>query len=136
MACRVPRPKLILTGDRRNRRYKIEINNCPVWLSGSLFGTLCDLILNRSQSDTGLMPASAVMIFRLRKAIEEVADHDPQLIETGADADYRLAIDLNDVGRDSSFDELARTKVIRIDQLEGIRSCCRLIEIRMKSIRN
>ena len=66
-------PRLQLTGCRRRRRYLVRIDGLPVWLSGTLFQTLLDLVKERLESHAGFcFEVSPVIAYRIRQAILDV----------------------------------------------------------------
>lgn len=60
-------PRLILTGERRNRRFKIVLDGEPVWLTRQLFETLCKLTEAALKGRCAYLACAVETIYRLRR---------------------------------------------------------------------
>lgn len=88
---------IAFTGERRNGLFKVLVSGKVIELSRVTLNVLIDLVLARAASETGYLQARPVIIFRLRKAIDEavVSGAGHALIETGGTHEYRLTIPRN-----------------------------------------
>lgn len=114
--------RLIFTGERKNRRYLVKFGNKSVWLSASLFAALSQLALGQRRSATGYCTLPRLTIHRLRQTIRRALSMPAgdELIETGADSEYRLRIDPRHVHVDPSFVELRDKLVLDPGQIDGL----------------
>jgi hypothetical protein len=93
-----------------------------------LFTAVCELIVGRVTTRTGLVSVSPTTIWRLRQAIDEAVGREgvgDALIETGAGSEYRLAIAVRDIVLDPSFAELPASGLISEAALTTMVRCCR-----------
>ena len=90
--------RIVLTGERREGKFLVTVEQRPMWPSYSQFKLLTALL--KHHVDTGGLEflsksgtAYPSSICRLRKAVDDVAriGAGRELIETGAGAEYRLA---------------------------------------------
>ena len=81
--------RVCITGERRDRRHIVFIDEAPVALSGALFQCLCSLAERRLATTTGYAPCDDTVhplsVHRLRRLL------GPDCIQNGAFREYRLA---------------------------------------------
>jgi hypothetical protein len=121
---------IILTGSRRDDRFRIDVGDEAVFLPCASFITLIDLIYARIISESGFVRVPRATIHRLRKAIDQRVGvgAGKQLIETGCVQEYRLTIAkakiAERVGVTRCFFELVDLHVVTNAQAEILRRTC------------
>lgn len=112
------RPRLVLTGERLNRRHLVKLDDREIWVPGGLFATLCTLVHARCTTQTGFVVESPLTIFRLRELLDgyRVKANGKSLIETGEGQEYRLALATTFIDVDQAFTELPSPKLIKIEE--------------------
>jgi hypothetical protein len=122
----ISRTALVLTGERKDRRFLVTVYGKPIWLPATLFSTLCELVLDRQQSASGFVPISCKTIYRLRKAINDAAREGSfdDLIEAGADQEYRLRIGFDDVAVGKAFAELRGKHLLSDAEMDILSQSC------------
>ena len=123
---------LLLTGERRNRRFLVMIYGKPVWLSSTLFACLCELLLARERTTSGFVHMPPMTIYRLRKAINRALGimSIDDLIQTGADQEYRLNLRIAEVTLDTSFVELRDKHLLAEQDVDHLLRSCRKVKPR------
>ncbi|MBI2804804.1 MAG: hypothetical protein HYX68_07455 [Planctomycetes bacterium] len=128
--CVAPPPVILLTGERQDDHIRIDLDGATVWLAVTSLETLVELLVARINLETGYLPVHPVTIHRLRRALDEVGGdaYGKRLIQTGAQAEYRLTIPRAELGErvgvTSCFAELADLKIISAEQLQVIQTAC------------
>ncbi len=119
-------PALVLTGERRKRQFLVRIHGQSIWLTATLFSTLCELVIGHQRTTSGFVPIARQTIYRLRKAIgHAVSDYTfDNLIESGADQEYRLCIGVDDVAVGSAFAELRDKHLLAAADMELLVQSC------------
>ena len=119
-----PRPAIVLTANRRRGRLLVLVSGEPVWLSGVVFSTLCELVSARLTTSMGYVSAPPMTVCRLRQSISSALEHPcdaKELIETGIGAEYRLTPDPSQIALDDSFWERPVPNVIGEEVLKELR---------------
>jgi len=90
--------RIVLTGERRQGRFLVWVEQQPLWLPYSQFKLLTALVKQHVESGGREFLAKAGVVYpasvsRLRKALDEAAGDGTgkELIQTGVGAEYRLA---------------------------------------------
>ena len=118
------RPAVVLTANRRRGRFLVLISGKPVWLTGGLFSTLCQLVSARMTTSMGYVSASPMVVCRLRRAIESALSYPEDamtLIETGVGQEYRLTIEPGQIVLDGTFSDYPMANVIGEETLKQLR---------------
>jgi hypothetical protein len=91
---RVAQPQIIFTGNRRNDRYQVIVGDKIIEMPLSALKAMIDLALARHGPGNGYTRINPVVVFRLRRAIDNVVGPGmgKALIETGAVDEYRLTM--------------------------------------------
>ncbi len=120
---------LLLTGERRNRRFLVRICGKPIWLSSTLFTCLCELVLARGRTASGFVQMSPMTIYRLRRVINRALGDRAvdDLIQTGADKEYRLNLGIAEVMLENAFVEIRDKSLLAAHDMDYlIHSCCKM----------
>jgi hypothetical protein len=80
---------LLLTGRRRQHRFRVDVDGVAVWFPLASFNALVKLVVARFRSDSGLAPLDRLTIHRLRK---DLGKRGKELIVIGSREEYRLTI--------------------------------------------
>lgn len=88
-------PTLVLTGERRERRYGILIGRQPVWLPRALFRALLALVRARMSSRDAFVRLRPMVVCRLRKEIAKAIGPEKanDFIATGDTCHYSLGVE-------------------------------------------
>jgi hypothetical protein len=101
-------PNLVLTGERRNRRFRVDVGGRPAWLSAQVFEALCLLAHARHTESDGFVELDPNVVFRMRRAIAKVTGlrAAKELIVTGSTTEYALSAPASEIVWHHSFAKL------------------------------
>lgn len=126
-----PRAYVVLTGQCQGRRHLIVIAHQPVWLPGSQFRALCQLIAARLNQSNGFVELKAGDVCGLRRVLERSTVEWPTApfsISTGAGETYALLGNLDFLAIDGTFPALAEGRTLPRRLVECIRRHCRPVD--------
>ena len=121
---------LVLTGERQQGRYGVQVQGGVVPLTYGNLTALLDLLVARGSSEAGFWPVDRLVIARLRTAIDAGAGPGvgATLIETGCGEEYRLAIPAEQLATrvliSPGFWEMAQRGVLTQERCELLRKIC------------
>jgi hypothetical protein len=106
--------RLLLTGERHRGRHLVKLDARPIWLPGTLFIALCDLVRTRCTTATGFAVESSLNICRLRDLLDPaVKRHNGRsVIQTGDGQEYRLTLKPQRLSVHPTFAELPSPRFI------------------------
>lgn len=131
-------PILVLTAERHDGHYDIQLNAKVIPLSHGLLMTLLDLVAARGTTKAGFVQVSRVVIHRLRQAIDRATEPAMglRLVETGCGEEYRLTVPAGQLARRvllaPDFEELEQIGALSRELGRRLRQICG----RLKTNRN
>jgi len=117
---------IMLTGNRSNDHFLIQLEGDPVALTHATLKALVKLIIARGSPGSGFVHVPRVTIHRLRQSLGREAGD--KLIETGCGEEYRLVFEpdclADHIVLHPSFFELGDLHVYSASQLEVLTRIC------------
>jgi hypothetical protein len=130
MKMRAAGPILLLTGRRRQDRFRVDVDGASAWLPHACFKSLVVLMAARFRSESGLATIGRLTIHRLRK---DLGKRGKELIVICSGEEYFLAIPkakaTQQVGITPCFFELVERHFITAEDAEALREGCRSVRL-------
>jgi hypothetical protein len=125
---------IVLTGRQVGNRIEFSSNGAPIHLSCCMFQLLVDFVVALVNHEAGALEADAVMVCRLRAAIDDAlgAGAGKRLIVAGMKHHYRLAIPRaqmrSRIKLTACFFDLVDLNIISAEQADELRAALRVLK--------